>query len=322
MADQPVGQAAGPTSGLWAVWRGSGTDESLRYSCFSDGCWQPSPRLLPTAQVPGSACTPAPALFGGTLLLAYRGARINRQIWITSSADGATWTPQRAAGATLMTDVAPAMIVAHGVNGRLWLAWHGSGDSAWWSSSGDGTHWAPGQAVTGPTTTTTTPALAGWDGIVYMAGTGTDGRVWWTFNSDGTGSGWAPPGILDTVDGQPVRSNAAPALAAFGGTLYLAWQYPTGDIAMISYDGEWGNFQQVEPPDTDVGPGSLSSPSLGVYRDPDDVGDDQLYLAWGSITGGLYYASTPDGRTWSYGSAPIPGGPGPGQPRPPALLGI
>jgi len=320
MADQPAGH------GLWAVWRGSGTDESLRYSYFSDGYWQPSPRLLPAAEVPGSACTPALAPFGGTLLLAYRGARINRQIWITSSADGATWTPQRAAGATLMTDVAPAMIVAHGVDGRLWLAWHGSGDSAWWSSSGDGTHWAPGQPVTSPApevaspATTATPALAAWDGIVYMAGTGTDGRVWWTSNSDGTGSGWAPPGCLDTVDGQPVRSNAAPALAAFGGTLCLAWQYPTGDIAMISYDGEWGNFRQVEPPDTDVGPGSLSSPSLGVVRDPDDAGDDRLYLAWGSLTGGLYYASTPDGKTWGYGS--IPGGPGPGQPQPPALLGI
>jgi hypothetical protein len=308
--------------GLYAAWRGAGTDESLHYSAFSGRFWGTTV-ALPAAQVPGSAFAPSLALFEGKLFMAYRGARINRDIWITSTADGTTWAQQQAAGDNITTDVRPAMVVAHGVDGQLWLAWHGSDDLVWWSSSSDGVHWAPKQPVTSPApevptaTTKTTPALAVWDGAVYMAGTSPDGHLWWTYNSDGTQNGWAPPGTLDTVGGQPVTSQAAPALAAFGRNLYLAWQYPATEIAMISYDGEWGNFQQVEPPNSDAVPGTLSSPALGVFLNP-----DELYLAWGIREGGLYYASTPDGHTWNYSSAPIPGGPGPGQPQPPALLGI
>lgn len=311
--------------GLYAAWRGSGADESLQYSYFSDGYWQPKPRSLP---VPGSSFAPALALFQGKLFMAYRGARFNQDIWVTSSADGTTWAQQESAGDGITTDAAPAMIVANGVNGQLWLAWHGPDDNVWWSSSGDGIHWAAKQAVTSPTpevsgpTTKTTPSLAVWDGSVYMAGTSPDGRLWWTFNSDGSESGWAPPGFLDKVGGQPVVSQVAPALAAFGGKLYLAWQYPSTEIAIISYDGEWGSFQQVEPPDADVVPGTLSGPALGVFRNPIDLDDYQLYLAWSTREGGLFYASTRDGHTWTYSSAPIPGGPGPGQPQPIALLGV
>jgi hypothetical protein len=313
--------------GLYAAWRGAGTDESLHYSAFNGRFWG-TPFALPAAQVPGSASPPALALFEGKLFMAYRGARINQSIWVTSSADATTWAQQQAAGDGITTNTAPAMVVANGVDGLLWLAWHGSDNSVWWSSSSDGVHWAAGQAVTSPTpevsgpTTTATPALAVWDGAVYMAGFDPQGQLWWTFNSDGTENGWAPPGFLSTVGGQPVTSQAAPALAAFGGSLYLAWQYPTGEIAMISYNGEWGNFQQVEPPKADVPPGSLSSPALGVFRNPNDFDDYQLYLAWTSRDGGLSYASTPDGHTWNYATAPVPGGPGAGQPQPPALLGI
>lgn len=57
-----LGEAQELSEAVDAAWRGSGADESLQYSYFSDGYWQPKPRSLP---VPGSSFAPALALFEG-----------------------------------------------------------------------------------------------------------------------------------------------------------------------------------------------------------------------------------------------------------------
>jgi len=136
------------------------------------------------------------------------------------------------------------------------------------------------------------PALACFKGQVYLAwkGEGKDEGIYLSVHdSSPSTSAWAAqikvPGVGGTSD--------APALAATGDALFLAWKAETGDERIFwskSTDGKTWTPQQPVP---GVG-GTSSGPALAAYG-------DTVYLAWKAETGDdrLFWSKSTNGATWA-----------------------
>ncbi len=135
--------------------------------------------------------------------------------------------------------------------------------------------------------TSTSPALAAFDGKLYVAwkGKDTDQRLFVSSSADGVN--WSAQ-----VQAPSGSTSTSPALAAFDGKLYVAWKGKDTDQRLfVSSSADGVNWSaQVQAPS-----GSTStSPALAAF-------DGKLYVAWkGKDTDQrLFVSSSADGVNWS-----------------------
>ena len=131
--------------------------------------------------------------------------------------------------------------------------------------------------------TAESPALAVFNGRLYMAWRGVgDQNLYWT-SFDGTS--WAPQQRLDTAS-----SSTGPTLAAMNGKLWMAWKgYATDShIYYSSFDGARWAPQAVVP-----GVSTSYGPSLTEYN-------GRLLMAWKGLgTDPHIYWTISDGSSWA-----------------------
>ena len=173
--------------------------------------------------------------------------------------------------------------ILHGLR----MAWKGQEGRIYWSLF-DGTQWS-GQ-MRGMVGTIASPALAEFNGKLYMAWTGRDGpeqRIHWTTFD---GMQWSGQQVLSDRG-----TNTSPALAEFNGKLYMAWTGARNDFRIYwsSFDGMQWSGQQVLSDR-----GTNTSPALAEFN-------GKLYMAWTGFAGWKeeetrnIYWSTYDGTRWS-----------------------
>lgn len=253
-------------STLYMAWLGEGDRLYLSYYDGSNANWISQPPINPNPLMGTAYNGPALASFNGALYAVWRGpiwdifrglppqgvTVINDQTLYWSRFDGTTWGPtQNGPG---WSSTGPALAV---FNGALYMAWKGMDQDQriWWSSF-DGNSWAPQQYIIDERGTTIgtsdRPALAVFNGVLYMAWKGIEGdqRLWW---SSSNGSGWTPQ------QQGPGWSSSGPALAPFGGFfpgLYMAWKGMNQDQRLwwSSSDGNSWAPQQIGPGASSTGP--------------------------------------------------------------------
>jgi hypothetical protein len=170
------------------------------------------------------------------------------------------------------------------------MAWKGiQGDQRlFWSNTTDGVNWLAPQFHR-DLNTDQGPALADYNGRLYMAWKGIQGdqRLFWSSTSKTAAwGGWESPrfkGAFNTDQG--------PALAAHAGKLYMAWKGIQGDQRIYwssTYDGiNWSTLRSNGAFNSDQGPALASQ-------------NGKLYMVWKGIQGDqrIYWSSTYDGITW------------------------
>jgi len=130
------------------------------------------------------------------------------------------------------TSAGPALVV---YNGKLYMAYKGSGSDDLWYNYFGGTNWlAQDIKITndGHTKTSAGPALAVYNGKLYMAykGSGSD-DLWYNY-FDGTN--WLAQDVKITNDGH-TKTSAGPALAGYDGKLYMAYKGSGSDDLWYNY---------------------------------------------------------------------------------------
>ena len=137
-----------------------------------------------------------------------------------------------------------------------------------------------------PESTGSGPALAVYNGDLYMAwsGPGSPHHIWYaSFN----GSTWSAKTELSAVTG----TSASPALAAYNGDLYLAWA-GAGSPHHIWYSAFNGTTWTAQKELSHVTQVYLS-PGLGAF-------DGKLYLAWiGTASAANVEVASFNGTAWS-----------------------
>jgi hypothetical protein len=169
-------------------------------------------------------------------------------------------------------------------------AWKGGGSNLgiYYSTqnSEDGVTWTAPQNVVG-VGTSTGPALAVFQGKLYMAWKGIPGDQGIYFSSYALQ--WAPQASVPNVG-----TSTRPALAVYRNRLFMAWKGIEGDqgIYFASYDGRNWTAQAPVP-----GVGTSTYPTMGVLQ-------DRLYMVWKGIEGdpSVYFTSF-DGTAWRPQSA-------------------
>ncbi|WP_113704978.1 sialidase family protein [Nonomuraea lactucae] len=216
----------------------------------------------------GSSHGPALARLVDRYILVWKGLRDDPRMFMSSSVDGKTWTPQVRIVWDGGTSHGPALTVHRGL---LYLVWKGIGadTNMYMSSSVDGRTWAPQQGTVPFSGTSEGPALAATaDGLVLgWKGTGyPDGQLHFAHYRAGKWSdaSWAPDNA---------HSDHAPALVGFAeGNGYCAlWKgRSTDQNVYAAHSGTQGWGPLVTLRDVTTG----ASPAV--------AGDtaDQIFLAW------------------------------------------
>jgi len=183
--------------------------------------WAPQVKLQGGTEQSPSLCA-----CGNTLVMVWRGAGDNRNIWISTSTDGASWTPQRP-----FRDVGTIGSPALAWDGaRLWMVWRGTGDDQglYYKSSTDFfIHDNPGQANIRGVGSSHGPRIAVINGTPLM--------VWKGVNDDHgiyfsqlAGNQWQRQARVPNVG-----TSAAPAVCQdFGGGARLLWRGVGSDQKM------------------------------------------------------------------------------------------
>jgi len=161
----------------------------------------------------------------------------SERIWFTAF-DGKTWVipdvPVSQNGHTL-TSAGPAMAV---LNGKLYLAYKGSGSDDLWYNVFDGTSWLANDleiTQNGHSKTSDAPAMAEYNGKLYLAYKGSGSNDLWYNVFDGTS--WLANDLEITQNGHSLTSRR-PALAFYGNQLYLAYRGGgSDDIWYNVFDG-------------------------------------------------------------------------------------
>jgi hypothetical protein len=159
----------------------------------------------------------------------------------------------------------PALAGGPGV--RLYLAWTADDGQLRWAASANGRSFS--EPAAGPGKSLLGPALAGDERAVYLAWVAPDGAVQ-------VGRGRDPGGLAPVA--LDARTEAAPALAAGGGRLFVAWR-TGGALHVARADASADRFEAAQ---TFAEPG-FGSPSLAFV-------DGKLLLAWATLEGRLVVA--------------------------------
>lgn len=180
-----------------------------------------------------------------------------------------------------------------GFNGNTVVAWaglSGVGDHEVWYATYDG-NWSPQASIPGANTMTS-PALGVANGQIYLATTPADSNgeiVYYT----STGTGFGSNGTALCAGNTCAHTQATPALAGSGSTLYAAWTTANGAIMYAeNINGVW-RIAAAPLPNALTNPDA--GPTLAVY-------DNALFVAWVTPSGGIEVESAPlplTGRSWS-----------------------
>ena len=141
--------------------------------------------------------------------------------------------------------------------------------------------------------TSTSPALAAFNGKLYAAWKGMDSDQRLFVSSSADGVNWSAQLQLQAPSGSGHgHTSASPALAAFNGKLYAAWKGKDTDQRLfVSSSADGVNWSaQVQAPS-----GSTStSPALAAFN-------GKLYAAWKGMDSDqrLFVSSSADGVNWS-----------------------
>jgi hypothetical protein len=276
--------------GSWIGGLFSGPAAMIWFTAFDGSNW-----VIPDIPVSqnGHSLTsdgPAMALFNGKLFLAYKG-KDSDDLWFTTCDGQSLWlTPdlEITQNGHSKTDAKPALAA---FNGKLFLAYKGSGSNDLWFNTFDGTNWLnPDLEITqnGHSKTDAGPALAAFNGKLFLAYKGSGSNDLWFNTFDG--SNWLNPDLEITQNGHS-KTDASPALAVFNGKLFLAYKGAgSNDLWFNTFDGvNWLaqdlKVSQNGHSQTDAGP------ALAVYN-------GKLYLAYkGSGSDDIWY-NVFDGANW------------------------
>lgn len=250
----------------------------------------------------GTEQSPALCVCGSTLAMVWRGSRANRNIWISTSRDGASWTPQRQ-----FNDIATIGGPALAYDGsRLWMVWRGSGDDSglYFKTSTDFfVRDNPPQQALGFAGSSHGPRIAIIGNIPTMVWKGSrdDHGIYASQFRNGKWQGQtlirnvgtaAAPAICQDIDGgarMVWRGNPNDS------TLYTATA-PVGSLAFTpqvpvswTIPGNGGARPKTERP------GTAGGPSLAVLRTPPTFttrGTTVIFAAWRGVEGdqGLYFS--------------------------------
>jgi hypothetical protein len=209
-----------------------------------------------------------------TVTLAWRGVDDDQGLSWAALTDGPGHQPQWTEGHVFGDRASFSGPALAAFRDELVMAWRGlfdpAGDSdrtLYISSCDNAGHWSP-QHQLGDRGSNWQPALAVYNGLLYMAWRGVedDHSLWWATCADINSN---PPFTAQShLDDR--GSLWGPTLAAFNGLLYMAWRGVEGDghIWWSTYNGTiWSTPQQLQDRLSHDGP------TLAVL-------DDQLYMFW------------------------------------------
>jgi hypothetical protein len=249
----------------------------------------------PTSKIEGRGSSDRPALavagsvhFTGSdqrLFMAWKGVEGDSGIYWAWMENGA-WTDQRkieGVGSSHAPALASYTLPGGGVSTGLFLAWKGIHDdqSIYFSQNADlsSDGWAPQEKI-GGVGTAQHPALAEFDGAMWMVWRGVDGDhgLYWSRYWDGT---WQPQAKMPNVG-----STAGPAMAVCDGRLLLFWKGVSDDSNVYHSsigpgpDAAWEPQDQVAylniKGDQRTGIGSSNGPAVAVF-------DQAMLLCWKGV---------------------------------------
>jgi Matrixin len=253
----------------------------------------------------GSAAAPALCACGATLVMAWRGAGADDQIWTARSADGIDWTPQHAIPGSTSADGPALAWDGH----TLWLAHRGSDDDGlYWATSTDfGDHWSSIANVPN-TGSAVGPGLTIFNGVPFLAwrGVADDDGLYWAAWTPGNAPPWSAQasipdvGSLDTptvcvdpnkllrilwrggINDDALYTSAGTPIVGSGGLLFEPQQLVQ---SIVAGNGAAGNTQthtaaSQNGPDSVVQGGRLLLAWRGVPND-----DDSIYFTQGAPGG-------------------------------------
>lgn len=151
------------------------------------------------------------------------------------------------------------------------MAWKGADQKLRWATTTDGVSFSQPPQFRGDLNSSQGPALAAFNGRLYMAWKAIDTinhqQIGWTSTLDGINFD------LDHLyDQKGINSSQGPALAAFNGKLYMVWKGMEGDQKIwLTSTSDGVNFDT--PKITHEDHTSYKGPALAALN-------DKLFLAW------------------------------------------
>lgn len=199
---QCVVHQASDNNGLWSTYPGANTDWSLGQSAGKP------PALTGKGGTWG----------GGMTYMVHNGGSDTNDLWFSASADCKTWVAPwmgTAGGVKLpFSSITGVALALYG--GKIVMAHTGNGDYGLRFTTYDPltNTWSSDATIPGAKLTPFQPALAHYNGKLYLAYNEIYTNNIWTQTWDGTT--WTAPAIVPGV-----VSNTAPAIAAYGGALHM-----------------------------------------------------------------------------------------------------
>jgi len=189
----------------------------------------------------GTEQSPALCACGGTLAMVWRGSGHDHNIWISTTTDGVSWTPQRA-----FRDVGTIGSPGLAWDGRkLWMVWRGTGDDQglYFKNSGDFfVRDNPGQQKIGGVGSSHGARIAIVSGVPTMAwkGVNDDHRI---FVTRFVGGKWQGQSVVPSVG-----TSAAPAICQdIDGGARLLWRGINDDHVLWSTSSAAGAVPLWQP---------------------------------------------------------------------------
>jgi len=258
------------------------------------GYWNLPFKTMPSgSSVQSTSASPALAYLNGKMYVAFKANDSSNSIHIGSSADGITWgsfttVPDQS------TSAAPALAT---FNNKLFLAWkaNDSTNKIYYATSADGINWTwPAHANSIPNqSTSASPALAAFNGSIYIAWKANDSSNKIFYGSSTNGTTWASS--YSSVSGQ--STSAAPALAAFNDKLFLMWKAnDSSNKIYFAYSTDGTTWAWPANANSIPNQSTSASPAIAAFK-------GRLYISWkaNSSNNKIYYGSSPDGLTWVQG---------------------
>jgi hypothetical protein len=200
-----------------------------------------------------SSLPPALATYNNQLYMAYLGWGASSNLY-SCYFDGSTWHSQinitDQNGAKSSTNPALASF-----NGKLYMAYKGSSSNNLYICSFNGSEWGDQTKISGQNDAQTgsAPALAAFNGRLYLAyrGWGMSNSLYVCSSSDGVN--WGAQTNVTDQNGAETTTTAGPALAAFGGRLYMGYGGKAGTelngadlyVCSTSNGTSWGSQTDV-----------------------------------------------------------------------------
>ncbi|TDW18860.1 photosystem II stability/assembly factor-like uncharacterized protein [Kribbella kalugense] len=233
----------------------------------------------PTAAAPALDDTPAVTSFKGVQFALWRGK--DSGLYLSSTADGVTWSEASQVLAGQTTTARPALAVQ---GGNLVASW-AEGNKVLVATSPDGVTWSAPVQVTDQAAAKTLaaagtagPALSVLGGKIFVAWRGAGDGLSIAASADGRS--WSAP--ANAGDG---RTTVSPAMASYKGRLVLLWQEAAGSALRSASSSDGAQWVPGATIGESNGPATLT------------VGDT-LYAAWKGEDG-FRVAGTADGTGWT-----------------------